>query len=154
MADNRIPPPNHRLWIPFSIAGLALVGIAVVWLKSDLERNFKSWVLLAVVVLTAVLEFLWFLFLSRFKWRLRLATCGVVALVAFGLVKMLRVDGTVNGTGLPRLVWRWEKPRAPLPGMAPLATVQPRMEPASRVERPAVLWSKSRWDRYKRQVEP
>jgi hypothetical protein len=56
------------------------------------------------VLLAVLLEFGWFLLLSRFDWRLRLATFCVIALAIFGLTKMVHVAGTVNGTGLPRLV--------------------------------------------------
>jgi len=59
------------------------------------------------VLLAVLLEFLWFIFLSGFNWRLRLAAFCVAALAIFGLTRIVRVAGTVNGTGLPRLAWRW-----------------------------------------------
>lgn len=106
---------NHRLWIPFSIAGLAFAAIVIALFKPDLPHNFKSWSIVMVSLLAVLLEFVWFLFLSRFRWPLRVATFGVFALVIFCLAQMLRVDGTVNGSGLPRLVWRWTT-RPPLSG--------------------------------------
>ena len=106
---------GHRLWMPLFIGVLALAAVVGIRLKPDLERNFASFAVFAVLALALLLELIWFLFLSRFQWRLRLAAAGVIALGIFALTKVLRVDGTVNGTGLPNLVWRWTPPRAPLP---------------------------------------
>jgi outer membrane protein assembly factor BamB len=105
-------PKSHRLGVPLVIAGLALAGIGVIRLQPELEQNFKSWLTSAVALLAVLLGFLWFLVLSRFNSRLRLAAFGVVVLSVFGLTQVLRVDGTVNGSGLPKLVWRWTTPAA------------------------------------------
>jgi outer membrane protein assembly factor BamB len=102
---------GHRLWIPITILILGGIGIAVVRLQPELERNLKNWATLAVSLLTIALLVLWFLFLSRVGWRRRLVTAAVLGLAAFGVKNMLRVDGTLNGTGLPKLVWRWTPER-------------------------------------------
>ena len=90
--------------MPLAIGGLALVGIVILLLQRDLDHNFKCWYMSVTVLLAVLLEFVWFLLLSRFDWRLRLATFCVIALAIFGLTKMVHVAGTVNGTGLPRLL--------------------------------------------------
>src|ERR1035441_7304504 len=95
---------NHRVWMPLAIGGLALVGIVILLLQRDLDHNFKCWYMSVTVLLAVLLEFVWFLLLSRFDWRLRLATFCVIALAIFGLTKMAHVTGTATGTGLPRLV--------------------------------------------------
>ncbi|HZM02607.1 MAG TPA: PQQ-binding-like beta-propeller repeat protein [Candidatus Saccharimonadales bacterium] len=112
---------HHRLWMPFSIGVLAFAAIVLVRLKPELEYNFASWFIAAIVLLAILLELVWFLFLSRFKWRLRLIAFGILALSIFGLTRTLRVDGTVSGNGLPKLAWRWTAARAPLPSALPLA---------------------------------
>ena len=105
-------PRGHRLWIPCVIGVVALAGIGVISLKPELEHNFASWMVAAVTALAALLLFTWFLLLSRFNWRLRLAAFGLAVLAVFGLAKSVRVDGTVSGTGLPKLAWRWNMGRA------------------------------------------
>lgn len=117
---------GHRLWMPITIGTLALAGIIVLLAQSELDRNFKSWALSATLLLAVLLELVWFLFLSRFNWRLRLATFVILALAVFALKKTVRVAGTVNGTGLPRFAWRWTEERAqPLvaPPAAPVAQI-------------------------------
>jgi outer membrane protein assembly factor BamB len=98
--------------MPLAIGGLALAGIVTLLLQRDLDNNFKSWYMFVTVLLAVFLEFVWFVFLSRFNWRLRLATFCLIALAILGLSKTVRVAGTVNGAGLPRLAWRWTAERA------------------------------------------
>ncbi|MGP8198573.1 MAG: PQQ-binding-like beta-propeller repeat protein [Limisphaerales bacterium] len=112
---------NHRLWMPFSIAAIALAAIVIVFRIPDLDLNLKIMLTMVVVLPALLLEVVWFLFLSRFPWQLRLAAIAILVLVIFGLGKMVRVDGTTNGTGLPKLVWRWT-PRAQHPGAFPVAS--------------------------------
>jgi hypothetical protein len=57
---------NHRLWMPLAIGGLALVGIVILLLQRDLDHNFKCWYMSVTVLLAVLLEFVWFLLLSRF----------------------------------------------------------------------------------------
>ena len=102
---------GHRGWIPITILILGGIGIAVVRLQPELERNLKNWATLAASLLTLALLVLWFLLLSRVAWRRRLVTAAALGLVAFGVKSMLRVDGTLDGTGLPKLTWRWTPER-------------------------------------------
>ena len=46
---------------------------------------------------------------------------ALFALTSFGLIKTLRLDGTVDGTGLPKLAWRWTAVHATQPGVPPAA---------------------------------
>ena len=122
----------HRLWIPFSTALLAAAGIAIIRLQPDLEYNFKGLFTALVVIFAVLLGLIWFLFLSRAPWRLRAITAALLALSIFGLAKALRVDGTVDGTGFPKLAWRWTPPRARQLSVAlPANTVSdPHLSPA------------------------
>ncbi|MFM8358078.1 MAG: PQQ-binding-like beta-propeller repeat protein, partial [Verrucomicrobiota bacterium] len=119
-----------RPWFPLLVLGTA--GLSWVYLatRPELERNFASWLTSALQVLTALLLLLWFLFSRRFSGATRLrGLLGVLALGGLAWL-ILRVDGTVDGTGLPRLVWRWSggartrgnpPAQASAPGPAPAA---------------------------------
>jgi outer membrane protein assembly factor BamB len=127
-AGTPLPARNHRYWIPLVIAGLAGAGMLYVRFSAELEHNFATWLVSVFTLLGLVLMFLWFLFLSGFRWKARLIALGVFLLAAGFLAKSVRVDGTLNGTGLPRFAWRWASPRSQLsvvslprlPAQAPL----------------------------------
>lgn len=107
--------------MPIVILGLAVAGLATVWSQSELDRNIQAWLVGIVVILSCLLGAFWFLFLSRFPWRLRLGVTALVVLAVIGLRQAVRVDGTTDGRGLPRLVWKWSKPKppaGPLPAVA------------------------------------
>jgi outer membrane protein assembly factor BamB len=100
-------------WIPVVILALALSGIFYVQSLPELERNLKSWLFAAIPLLTGILLLLWFLCSSRFKGKTRLIGLGLVCVLAVFAKVSLRADGTLNGTGLPRLVWKWTSKKSP-----------------------------------------
>lgn len=106
-------PKDIRIWIPITIGFLAALSIVALNLMPELERNTKSWVTAGITLLAAALVFFWFLFLSRLYWVIRVAGFLFVAGSAFVFSRVFKVDGTANGTGLPRLTWKWSvKPPA------------------------------------------
>lgn len=119
---------GHRLWIPATIFGLVVIGLAALQVfLPDLDSNLKLWAASAGVLLGLALCLVWFLFLSRFRWRLRLLVTGVLALAVIGLSQSVRVDGTIDGRGLPRLTWKWSMPPE-RPVTAATATPQSALE--------------------------
>ena len=114
MRDATSAAPGRRLWFLGVVAGLLAIGLVVVRLQPELERNFKAWLVSALVLLAALLTLLWFLFLSRVRWRTRGLVLLLLAVASFGFSRMLKVDGTVDGRGLPNLAWRWNVQRASL----------------------------------------
>jgi outer membrane protein assembly factor BamB len=118
-------PKGHRVWIPVAIAALAALGILAIHLRPEVERNAKAYSTLGLVALAALLTLIWFLFLSRFRWSARLVTAAVLAAAIFGLTKILRVDGTVNGLGMPKFAWRWTPTRTLRFDAAPAGAVTP-----------------------------
>ncbi len=109
---------GHRLWIPVAVIACTLGGLLVADRVPELERNFKSWLISGILALALTLLVLWFALLSRVPWRKRLLALTLVGLAAFGLSKAVRVEGTTDGRGLPRLVWRWsEKPERRFAGI-------------------------------------
>jgi outer membrane protein assembly factor BamB len=128
MADigNTLQPPQarrrgHRLWIPFTVGLLAVAGIVAIRMQPEMEQNFKDWLTVAITLVAMALGLLWFLLLSRFSGWLRVEAFLLLALLGFGATKVLHVDGTISGNGLPRLTWRWTSSHAALPAVAPAA---------------------------------
>lgn len=101
---------RHGLpWFPIIVLTVAILGVAYVQSLPEFERNLKSWLTAGLPLLAGLLVIVWFLLSRRFTVRTRLI--GLLALVILGLgcQALVRVDGTVDGTGLPRLVWRAAK---------------------------------------------
>ncbi len=97
-------------WFPCVTGALVALAIAAVQWQPELERNLRAWATSALALLGAVLMLLWFLLTSRFRVRTRLFGLALVVLGGLALKWSVRVDGTVNGTGLPRWVWRGSVP--------------------------------------------
>lgn len=109
-SDTQSVPPTARRRLPwFPIIVVALGAVAVIYVQSrpEMEQNMKMWQSMAAAVLVILLNLLWLLFTPRFSWKKRLAGLAVFLLIGFGMKLTLRVDGTVNGTGLPRFTWKW-----------------------------------------------
>ncbi|MEI6342453.1 MAG: PQQ-binding-like beta-propeller repeat protein [Verrucomicrobiota bacterium] len=101
-------------WFPWITA--VVVALAMGWVQAqpEWERNLKAWTM-ALLPLTGLLVLLgWFLKTKRFTARVRWAGLGCVLLLGAAAGVLLRVDGTVNGTGLPRFAWRMHGPAKPL----------------------------------------
>ncbi|WP_240772883.1 PQQ-binding-like beta-propeller repeat protein [Phragmitibacter flavus] len=98
----------HRLWMPLLLV-LAAVGaiFAVGVLRPEMDRNLNRWLTTAIWLLCGLLNVFWFLLFSRVSGKLRLGIA--VALVVLGVAasQMVRVDGVVDGSGLPKLAWSW-----------------------------------------------
>ncbi len=110
MNPESTPPssaPRRRLpWFP--LVTILLGVVAVIYLRSqpELERNLKSWLTAVVPMLVLILNLLWFLITPRFSWKTKLSGLAVVVMLGVGLKLAVKVDGTVDGTGAPKLVWR------------------------------------------------
>lgn len=99
--------PRTLPWIPILILLLACGGMIMVSLRPEMERNFKGWLLAAIPLLASILLALWFLATPRFSWRTRLTGLAALILLGAALRMTARVDGVVDGRGLPRFAWRW-----------------------------------------------
>ena len=113
--------PRRRPWFPIVstiLGGLVVLGVLA---QPELERNLKQWILAAITLLVVGLNLLWCLLTPRFPWRTRLAGLAVLGLLAVGMKLTVRVKGTMDGTGLPRLAWKWSGSRAGL-AIPPLLT--------------------------------
>ncbi|MDZ4288108.1 MAG: PQQ-binding-like beta-propeller repeat protein [Prosthecobacter sp.] len=102
---------GHRLWLPITFAALTGMAITVLRLQPEVERNIKNALTALMVILGLLLVLLWFMLLSRFPWRTRLWGLAITVVAGIGLKVSVRVDGTVDGTGRPKIVWRWSPKR-------------------------------------------
>ncbi len=92
---------------PVIILALAAVAIVIVRTSEALEANFR-WMGTALAVVVATLSLLvWFVFFTPFRWRTRLCVVGGVILVLFTASRVLRYDGSLDGTAFPRFAWKW-----------------------------------------------
>ena len=137
-------------WFPILVALLAVGSLVWVGQRAELERNLKGWITTAIPLLAGILLILWFLITSRFSGKTRLKGLAVfiVAIVASKL--LLKVDGVVDGRGLPRLAWRWSSSSqpalaAPLPqAESPSASKTASTDALSRPAMPR-NWRKPFW---------
>ena len=137
---NNPPPVRTRriAWVPLVINFLGLAAITTVLVWPDLERNLTRWFLSAIALLVLAVNLLWFVLTPRFSRRVRWSGLAV-ALLLIGAAKLLvKVNGTMDGTGLPRLAWKWSGNRValntPPPATAPIpASSDPRLAQAADV---------------------
>ena len=97
-----------RWWIPVSIIALAIGNLIRLRFSSELDSNFKAMQTSLTFGLLLLLIILWFAFFSRLRWRIRLAGLLLFALLGFGVTRLVRFDGAVDGTGTPNIVWNWK----------------------------------------------
>jgi hypothetical protein len=84
---NASPAPKKRVrwWIPAIIISLTVANIVRARTPDDLDTLTRNFQTLLTLVASSGLLLLWWLFLSRLRWRVRLAGLGVVLLVALGM---------------------------------------------------------------------
>jgi outer membrane protein assembly factor BamB len=101
-----------RWWMPATM--LILAGAASVYLRSR-EVPFLEPILIGIGLLMALLLGLWYIFLTGLRWRTRLLlvliSAGLLAGLYFGMQRFTRMEGSVGGSGIPRLVWKWSPRR-------------------------------------------
>jgi outer membrane protein assembly factor BamB len=114
--ENQTPPSSGftsalkrmRWWIPLGILILAIANLVRLHYSSELDGNFKAMQSSMTFAVAVLLLVLWFAFFTRLRWRIRLAGLVLLGLVGFGLTRLLRFDGSVDGTGKPLIVWNWK----------------------------------------------
>ncbi len=115
-----------RWWIPAGIIALAVANFIRLHFAAELDSNFKAMQSSLTIGLLPLLLLLWFVFFSRLRWRTRLAGVLLFVLLVFGLTRLVRFDGAVNGTGTPILAWKWKAKKSgnvgPLRIVASLST--------------------------------
>jgi outer membrane protein assembly factor BamB len=101
-----------RGWIPATMILLA-VGTSA-YLRSR-EIAFLEPVLIGIGLLTVLLLGLWYIFFTglrqRTRWLLLLISTTCLVGLYFGIDRFTRVEGSIGGSGIPRLVWKWTPKR-------------------------------------------
>src|SRR2546422_736409 len=95
-----------RWWIPITIVALAVANVARIRLSGELDSNFKNMQSMLTIAVSVVLLLLWFILFTRLRWRTRLAGLGIFILCILGARQTVRFDGSVDGSGTPRIVWK------------------------------------------------
>ena len=132
--------PNRRRmrwWIPATL--ILLAGGLSAYLRFR-EIAFLEPILILIGVLTAFFLGLWYVFFTGLPWRTRwilvLIGAAFLASLYFGVKRLTRVQGSIGGSGIPRLVWKWSpKPE----GAANPVMLEPQTASASQPASPVRL---------------
>lgn len=89
---------------------MILAGATAAYLRYR-EIPFLEPILIGIGLLTALSLGLWYIFLTGLRWRTRLVliliSAGFFAGLYFGVKGLTRIEGSIGGSGIPRLVWKW-----------------------------------------------
>jgi outer membrane protein assembly factor BamB len=112
------PPRPHRYWIPLLVLILVTAALAVPWLLHELDQvpdnlqGIAAMIEMIGVPSVAGLIFLWWLLLSGFSWRARLAGILVLAAAIGGFVYSITGKPTLVLVGhyylLPSFRFKWQ----------------------------------------------
>ncbi len=100
-----------RWWPIFSIAGLALLGIGLIWFMDADHRQDEIIKTIMVLLLTVILAVLWLLCFSRLAWRVKLVAAAVLILGGVACGSLFQFDG-FSGDLVPKFKLRWDKKTA------------------------------------------
>ncbi len=119
-----------RWWPAWLIVGVAVTAVAVVRFRSDLAFQQRNMTTGGIVLGTALLLSLWWIFLSRARARLRIGvTLGGLALLAAG-ASLFRIRG-VTGDFVPIIVPRWTNSARPPAAASAVVTASPSNTPVA-----------------------
>ena len=104
---------NIRWWPAGVILGLMVLAMGGVQSWSEFPFQRRNLICLGIAGGAAGLELLWWLFLSRARWTLRLAGVAGIALLAGTARLTLRIRG-VTGDLIPIVETRWAQPSTAL----------------------------------------
>jgi outer membrane protein assembly factor BamB len=94
--------------MPITILSLAGIALAVLHRR---EQPFIEVISLGIGLLTLVALMLWFIFLTGLRWPTRWVLLAIVGALGagayYGIKHLTRVEGSIGGSGVPRLVWKW-----------------------------------------------
>lgn len=111
MTQNSEPRRLKRVWMPIATLVVGVGSFTALVLADALEPMQQFFLGLGIMLATPLLLVFWLLFFSGLLWRQRFLYLIVGSVAAaglvFGLTKALRMDGSIGGSGIPRLRWIW-----------------------------------------------
>ncbi|HZV03493.1 MAG TPA: PQQ-binding-like beta-propeller repeat protein [Gemmataceae bacterium] len=129
--QNDEPRRLKRAWMPIATLVVGIGSFTALVRADALEPMQQFYIGFGIILATPLLLVFWLLFLSGLRWYQRLlyliAGAVTVAGLIFGLSQVLRMDGSIGGSGIPRLRWKWS-----LSAEAPLADL--RIEDGKQIE--------------------
>ncbi|MEI8043440.1 MAG: PQQ-binding-like beta-propeller repeat protein [Verrucomicrobiota bacterium] len=97
-----------RWWMPAAL--ILLAGGTAAYLRSR-EIAFLEPILILIGLVTALLLSAWYIFFTGLLWRTRLLLvligAGFLVGLYFGVKQLTRIEGSIGGSGIPRVVWKW-----------------------------------------------
>src|SRR5579864_5552055 len=110
-ARHKLPGGRGAARIPIAIVVIAAALVAFLHFSERIETYIAFWAMAAVLMFSAVALVLWFALSSAFTRRTRVRGLLGIAAVLIGAAVLMpmvtRVDGTLNGVGIPKLAWKW-----------------------------------------------
>lgn len=113
------PRRLKRIWMPIATLILGVGGFLTLAWADALEPTQQFYLGSLFILGTPLLLIVWLLFLSGLSWGQRFiylvsGCCGAAA-VLYGLRQIVKMDGSLGGSGIPRLRWVWtETPKVAL----------------------------------------
>ncbi|MGH7169238.1 MAG: PQQ-binding-like beta-propeller repeat protein [Gemmataceae bacterium] len=105
------PRRLKRVWLPIATLLLGVGGFAALVLTDALEPMQQGFLGMGILLAMPLLLVIWLLLLSGLRWSQRflylIVGCLGTAGVLFGLSKVLCWEGSLGGSGIPRLRWIW-----------------------------------------------
>ena len=97
-----------RWWPLLIIVALAVVGLVITWISDAGHRQDKiAWTSL-IIILVALLGFLWMLCFSRLRWRVKLIFSALAVSVLLLTINLFQFKG-FSGDLVPIFEWRWQE---------------------------------------------
>lgn len=121
---------NIRWWPAGVILGLMVLAMGGVQSWSEFPFQRRNLICLGIAGGAAGLELLWWLFLSRARWTLRLAGLAGIALLAGTARLTLRIRG-VTGDLIPIVETRWAQPSTTLATAGTITTTDATSAPVT-----------------------
>jgi outer membrane protein assembly factor BamB len=113
VSDVNEPRRLKRVWMPILTLLLGVGGFTALVLADALEPMTQFYIGSGFILGTPLLLMFWLLFLSGLRWYMRFVYLILGSLVTAGLIyglgQSLRWDGSIGGSGIPRLRWVWTK---------------------------------------------
>jgi len=117
MADK----PARRWRFPLIVSLITIAGVVFIQTAEFFEGYLRSQITLVYLGVGLILLAGWCIFATGLRWRSRLTILFSILFLVILSKVLLRSDGAMSGSGIPRVVWRWTpKPAESVQPIAPV----------------------------------